>query len=138
MIFIILAVIMILSFLLLGNLQMANKMRILLIGMDDPFVQQKQFRTGYNSLKNLAPDSIEALKANPFSKKNWEEVEKVASLRNVAMASGLTAAQASALSSSELERRYSKSSSSSSSSGSSDSDFGGGGGFDGGGAGGDY
>ncbi len=137
MIFLILAAIMILSFLYTGNLQNGNKARILLIGLDDPFVQQPQFKNHLSFLKSLAPDQIEQIMANPFSRKNWEEVTKVASLRTTAMAAGLTAAEASRLSTSELESRYSKSSSSSSSS-SSDSDFGGGGGFDGGGAGGDY
>jgi len=136
MIFLILAAIMILSFLYMGNLQNANKARILLIGLDDPFVQQPQFKNHLTFLKSLTPDLIEQIKANPFSRKNWEEVTKISSLRTTAMAAGLTAAEASRMSTSELESRYSKSSSSSSSS--SDSDFGGGGGFDGGGAGGDY
>jgi uncharacterized membrane protein YgcG len=136
MLFFILALLLFLSFNYLGRLQRANKLRILLIGLDDPLVQQELFKHPYKFLNDLTPDCLMSLRANPYSKKNWEEITKVAGLRMAAVATGLSASEVSSLSRDELESRFSKSSDSSSSS--SSSDFGGGGGFDGGGAGGDY
>jgi uncharacterized membrane protein YgcG len=138
MIIFILVGILIIHLVWLENLRNKNKARIILLGLDNNFVKLPIFKKHLAFVQKLSPEDIESIKANPYSKSNWDRIHKIVGLRSVALLSGLSATEVSRLSRFEIESRFSKSSNSSGGSSSSDSDFGGGGGFDGGGAGGSY
>ena len=133
-----------------SRLQLDNKLRAFLIGLDDPILKHNRFKYLMIHLNRMSPEYQELLQLDPFNKDLWDNQffndadkfwgsklnlspEQMASIREKKgyyNNEGIWITSAAALSSYE--------SSSSNDSSSSDTDFGGGGGFDGGGAGGDF
>jgi hypothetical protein len=142
-------VLIVLSLIAYTRVQLGNKMRAFLIGIDDMLLEKKRFYYLKKHVSQISPECQVLLLADPFNKALWDTQSLKAADTFVADQLNLSPEQLQSIREKDgyndhqgawvdAPRRSRNESREDSSDDRNDSEFGGGGGFDGGGAGGSF